>query len=720
MSRRYLLYLQPYFVAALVIIISSLFVGVFATNTAALIAIYVAAVAAVSWYGGIGPALLATTLSYLVANWYFIARGDAFRPNATSFVYLFVCVAIGVFSEMSKRALRRARTNAEQVRLIVESITDGFVVVDKAWQLIYMNRATEEYNRRHLMRGNQPGAGGVFPLTVSDGARAKLRRAGTDRTVVEFEEFYVPWQRWFEFKAAPTDEGGLAIYFRDVTERHRSQEEARKLASIIESSEDAVIGLDLDGNVTSWNQAAEKLYGYAADEVVGRSAVMLLPPNQVDEERNILNKVRRGELLRHFDTVRVRKDGRKIDVSLSVSVIRDDSGQIVGYSKIARDIGDRKRAEQALLEADRRKDDFLALLGHELRNPLAGIVSGVEVLNQLSPGDPDARDVQAIIERQGAHMSRLIDDLLDVSRIVRGKVTLDMQRLDLTAIVRQSAADHKTQFEQKQLTLDVQAPSMPVWVEGDSVRLAQIVGNLFSNAIKFTDPGGCVTVRIAKEPGAEQATLQVSDTGIGMTPKIIGTLFEPFAQAEESLKRSSGGLGLGLAVVKGLIELHQGTIQAASAGAGQGSTFTIRLPVCLGPRPQSVPTATDAHAADPLRVLVVDDNRDVLHVVSKLLKLGGHTVATALDGSTGVELAREFHPDLVLCDIGLPGEMNGYKVAEALRADPVTRWTRLVAVTGFGQDEDRRRAIEAGFDRHMTKPVGYADLVTLIADMDQN
>ena len=187
--------------------------------------------------------------------------------------------------------------------------------------------------------------------------------------MVEFEEFYVPWQRWFEFKAATTDDGGLAIYFRDVTERHRSQEETRKLASIIESSEDAVIGLDLDGNVTTWNQAAEKLYGYTSDEVVGRPVVMLLPAEQEDEEMTILNKVRRGELLRHFDTVRVRKDGRKIDVSLSVSVIRDDSGQVAGYSKIARDIGDRKRAERALLDADRRKDDFLAPPGARAAQP---------------------------------------------------------------------------------------------------------------------------------------------------------------------------------------------------------------------------------------------------------------------------------------------------------------------------------------------------------------
>ncbi|HVU90263.1 MAG TPA: PAS domain S-box protein [Pirellulales bacterium] len=719
MSWRQYSKLLPYLVAFLIIVASSLIISLFATSSSVLIAIYVAAVAAVSWYGGLGPALFATGLSYLIANWFFVPSQDAFRPSAAAFVYLFVCMSIGLFSEISKRAVRRARTNAEQVRLVVESITDGFVVVDSSWRLIYMNRATEEYNRRHLLDGNSPGSDGTFPLTVGDAARDRLRRAAAERATIEFEDFYIPWQRWFEFKAAPTDEGGLAIYFRDVTERRRSDDEARKLALIIESTEDAVIGLDLNANVTSWNQAAEKLYGYKAEEIVGRSVLMILPPDQVDEEKRILSAVRRGELVRHFDTVRMRKGGRPVEVSLSVSVIRDDSGQIVGFSKIARDVSDRKRAEKALLEADRRKDDFLALLGHELRNPLAGIVSGVEVLNQLPAGDPDVRNVLAIIERQAAHMSRLIDDLLDVSRIVRGKITLDLARLDLALVVRQSAADHKSQFEQKQLAFDVQTPSHPVWVEGDSVRLAQVVGNLLDNAVKFTDAGGRISTRVSLDTDTSRAVVEVCDTGIGMTPDTIGSLFEPFAQAEESLERSSGGLGLGLAVVKGLIELHNGTIEATSAGAGQGATFTIRLPTCMSPHPKNQLTDNGSQVTDTLRVLVVDDNRDVLHVVSKLLQLGGHTVATAHDGSSGVELAREFQPDLVLCDIGLPGEMNGYKVAEALRADPATRWTRLVAVTGFGQEEDRRRALAAGFDRHLTKPVGYAELVTLIADIDQ-
>ena len=371
--------------------------------------------------------------------------------------------------------------------------------------------------------------------------------------------------------------------------------------------------------------------------------------------------------MRHYDTVRMHKDGRRVDVSLSVSVIRDESGEIVGCSKISRDIGDRKRAEQALREADRRKDDFLALLGHELRNPLAGIVNGIELLNQPGLGQAESHEVQAIIERQSGHMSRLIDDLLDVSRIVRGKIKLDTQRVDLAALARQTASDHGALVEQSELVLNVDGAAGEVWVDGDPVRLAQVVDNLLNNAVKFTNPGGCLTLTVRAEPASELALLEVRDSGIGMSPDTVATLFEPFAQAKETLERSRGGLGLGLAVVKGLVELHHGTIGAVSAGPDRGSVFTVRLPLRHAPLPQSPDPSNDRVEANHLRVLVVDDNRDVLHLMSKLLTVSGHTVAVAKDGSAGVEAARQFHPDLVLCDIGLPGDMNGYKVAQALR-----------------------------------------------------
>ena len=706
--------LLPYLAAVVAIVAATIISAPVAKNTPLMLAIYIAAVIFAGLYGGFGPAAIATALSYLVVNWFFVEPKYAFLPNSTVFVFFFVCLAIAVFSEVSRRAVRRATVNAEQVRLVVESITDGYVVVDGAWHLTYMNRAAEELEHRYRRQRVGAGLVDLFPVTSGSAARQKLEQAAQDRVTVEFEDFYEPWQRWFEIKASPTEANGLAIYFRDITERKRAEEELRKLALIVESSEDAVIGMDLTGTVTSWNPAAARLYGYSAEEIVGRSITLLVPSDLPNEEPEILAKIRRGEAIRHFDTVRQTKDGRRLDVSISVSPIKDANGAIVGCSKMVRDIADRKRAEEALREADRRKDDFLALLGHELRNPLAGIMNGAQVLNQFRAVDPEARQVQMIIERQAAHMSRLIDDLLDVSRIVRGKITLHWERVDLAALVRQSVEDHRAEIDRRGLALDVDVPAVAFWVGGDAVRLSQVLGNLLNNALKFTDRGGRISVRAQTDPSGKDAVVEVHDSGIGMTPQIVASLFEPFAQAEGALGRSCGGLGLGLAIVKGLVELHRGTIRAESAGPQRGATFSVRLPLCAAPVAPAADAPADVAADDTFRVLIIDDNRDAALPMNKLLSMRGHTVAVAVDGPSGVAKAREFNPDVILCDIGLPGQMNGYDAAQALRADPTTKGAFLVAVTGFGQDEDRRRAALAGFDRHMTKPVSYVDLVALM------
>ena len=413
--------------------------------------------------------------------------------------------------------------------LVVESITDGFAVIDREWRLTYMNRGAEELNRRNLPPGVRPSEAGIFPLTISERGRTKIKQSAAERRTIELEEFHAPWQRWFEFKASPTNNGGFAVYFRDITERKRTEEEMRRLASIIESSEDAVIGMDLEATITSWNPAAERLFGYASEEVIGRTVSMLIPPDHQDEEPALVEKIRRGESTRHFDTVRMTKEGRLLDVSLSVSPIKDGRGRIVGCSKIARDISDRKAVEAALREADRRKDDFLALLGHELRNPLAAIVSGAQVLKEIGSHNAEACEVQALIERQAGHMSRLIDDLLDVSRIVRGKITLHRQPTDLVAILRQIVDDYRSLIRQRGITLDLGAPDA-VFVDGDPTRLAQILGNLLDNAVKFTDRGGAVHVLVRHEPLAQEVVVEVRDSGIGMTPRAMASLFEPFAR----------------------------------------------------------------------------------------------------------------------------------------------------------------------------------------------
>jgi PAS domain S-box-containing protein len=713
---------RPYGAAILAIaaatIVGALLGKVF--DTSVLFATYFAAVTFAAWYGGLGPGLFATALAYLAANWFFVPAKNAFAFNFTSVAFVFVCAAIAIFSEAMRRAIRRASANAQQIVSIVQSITDGFIVVDRQWQITYMNRAAEEFNRRHRRGNNGKTPWDVFVLNLGPSAQTRLNSAAADRVAVEFESFYGPWQRWFDIKASPADAGGLTIYFRDITERKLAEEEQRKLASIIETSEDSVIGMDLTARIVSWNAAAEKLFGYTPEETIGQPISIVSPIEQRDEGLELLARISRGEPIRHYDTVRIAKDGRRIDVSLGVSPIKDAEGKVVGAATIARDITDGKRAEAALREADRRKDDFLALLGHELRNPLAGIVNGIQVLKHIGSMESEVTEIQAIIERQAVHMSRLIDDLLDVSRIARGKVPLRSQRLDLAALVRQTVEDHRPTLRENALSLDLQSSSDPLWIDGDPVRLSQVLGNLLNNAIKFTDKGGQIFIKTRSDENANVAIVEVRDAGIGMTRDTMASLFEPFAQGEGTLGRSRGGLGLGLALVKGLVELHQGAIDAESRGPGQGSAFTIRLPLASAPQRRPAEVETDNSEPECCRVLIIEDNPDVSLPMSKLLKVSGHSTAIASDGPSGMEMARQFNPHVVLCDIGLPGEIDGYGVAKALRADKATRSVFLVAVTGFGQDEDRRRAAEAGFDRHMIKPVDHAGLLELLTGVTED
>ncbi|HEX4607966.1 MAG TPA: response regulator [Urbifossiella sp.] len=372
-----------------------------------------------------------------------------------------------------------------------------------------------------------------------------------------------------------------------------------------------------------------------------------------------------------------------------------------------------RRAEQALRDADRRKDEFLAMLAHELRNPLAPIRTAVEVFRLRDAADPALRRAREIVDRQVAHMGRLIDDLLDVSRIARGKVTLKTERCDLARVVRDMADDYRGTLEAGGLVLDLRLPADPVWVCGDRTRLGQVVGNMLHNARKFTDPGGRVVVEVAADPGA--AVVTVRDTGIGMDADTLRHVFEPFSQADRSLDRSRGGLGLGLALARGLVELHGGTVRAESDGLGTGSVFTTRLP--LDAAAGSPPSAGVLPADRPpaFRVLVIEDNTDAAASLELLLGLLGHEVRIARTGAEGVAAVAAFKPDLVLSDIGLPGGLDGFGVARALRAAQDGHAPYLAALTGYGQPEDRAKALDAGFDIHLTKPVDRAGLERVFA-----
>ena len=374
----------------------------------------------------------------------------------------------------------------------------------------------------------------------------------------------------------------------------------------------------------------------------------------------------------------------------------------------------RKRAEQALREADRRKDEFLAMLAHELRNPLAPIRNAAQVLKLVGDGDAKQRWAREVIERQTQHLTRLVDDLLDVSRITQGKVKLAREPLDLSAVVQRAVEASRPLIDARRHHLTVVPPPEPVRLAGDLTRLVQVVGNLLNNAAKYTDEGGHIRVEAARE-GAE-AVLRVRDDGMGIPPDLLPHVFDLFIQADRSLDRSQGGLGIGLTLVRQLVELHGGRVEARSAGFGQGSELTVRLPAASPGAAEGV-EAVAGESAQPapraLKILLVEDNLDSAEMMTFLLTLGGHEVRTAHDGREALEAARAFLPQAVLCDIGLPG-MNGYELAARLREQPDFRRTPLIALTGYGEEESRRRSREAGFDYHLVKPVEPAALDALL------
>jgi signal transduction histidine kinase len=366
-----------------------------------------------------------------------------------------------------------------------------------------------------------------------------------------------------------------------------------------------------------------------------------------------------------------------------------------------------------LSDADRRKNEFLAVLAHELRNPLGPIRNAAEIIRLANVSLPEeAEQARAIIDRQVGHMARLIDDLLDVSRIVRGKILLRKELVDLSSLVRSTTADHRGEFDKADLNLALDVPLLPTWILGDPTRLAQVLSNILDNARKFTPRDGTITVSLAATPDGT-ALLRVADTGEGVDPMMLEHLFETFSQADRSLDRGRGGLGLGLAIVKGLVELHEGKVSAVSKGMGQGCEIAVMLPLTAAPTERMDVPVGSQPSATALRVLVVEDNLDAAASLKALLQKLGHQVAVAHTGLAALATAREFHPELVLCDIGLADGMTGYVVAEKFREDPEIASAFLVALTGYGREEDRQRAREAGFDLHLIKPIAFDTLQSL-------
>jgi two-component system CheB/CheR fusion protein len=618
-----------------------------------------------------------------------------------------------------------------------------------------------------------------------------------------------------------------------------------ELAAIVESCDDAIISKDLNGTIRSWNQGAERLFGYTADEAIGQSVMMLIPEERAEEEPEIVDRLRRGERIDHFESVRIAKDGRRIHVSLTISPVRDAAGRIVGASKVARDISDRilaaealrekdrqfrvmidalpiaiyttdaagrlthfnpaavefsgrvpelgtdhwcvswklfhpdgtplahdqcpmaialkegravrgeeaiaelpdgtrrwfepfptplfdangklvgginmllditerRRTEAVLREADQRKDEFLAMLAHELRNPLAPIRNSLQILRE-SAADREVVDrVRAIMDRQVSHMVRLVDDLMEVARITRDKIELRKERIGLDEVVRSAVETSQPLIDAFGHRLEISLPAEPLTLEADPIRIAQVLANLLNNAAKYTEPGGQIRL-VAKREGSV-VSISVRDDGVGIAVDMLDKVFDLFRQVGQPLERTQGGLGIGLTLVKRLVEMHGGTIQASSGGVGHGAEFVVRLPLTgrLSDAKQTPPLRSTAISR--WRILVVDDHQDSANSMGALLKLSGADVRTAYDGETALEAIRSYRPSIVLLDIGLPG-MNGYEVARQAREQSEGRHLTLIALTGWGAEDSVRRSREAGIDHHLVKPVDHHALIDLLSSL---
>ncbi|MDC0721401.1 chemotaxis protein CheB [Nannocystis bainbridge] len=517
---------------------------------------------------------------------------------------------------------------------------------------------------------------------------------------------------------------GVVITFVDITDLKSARDSARRLAAIVESSHDAIVALDERAGIVTWNHGAELMFGHGPREAVGRGIDFLATSGE-SPFASAFAAALRGEGSQPVEAMLQRRDGTSLRVLASLSPIRDTQGSRAAVSWIARDITEHERTRQALREsqerfhevdaANRRKTEFLALLGHELRNPLAPIRNATHYLQRTVPATPEMQRAVGMIERQAAHMARLIDDLLDISRISSGKILLKKRREDLAAVAHTVVEDLRGEAARADVTVEFTAREA-IPVDGDAVRLSQCISNILGNAFKFTDPGGRISVVVERRGDA--ALVRVSDTGIGMDPETLARAFEPFAQSDIHLARGHGGLGLGLSLVKALVELHGGEVTATSGGPGRGTEVAIRLPLAAS-APQGQDAGSPAPADNPdgrRRVLVIEDNEDAAQSLSMLLDMWGHVAAVACSGAAGVEAALADPPDVVLCDLSLSGAMDGYEVCRILRGASTTAGALIIAMTGHGLESDKRKVERAGFDMHLIKPVDPEVLARIIHD----
>ncbi|HEY8226559.1 MAG TPA: PAS domain S-box protein [Pyrinomonadaceae bacterium] len=745
-----------------------------------------------------------------------------------------------------RETLQALRASKARINRILESITDLYYSLDKQWRFTDVNRQAELLfgKRRDELIGNVIWE--VFPTSDESALAENLRKAFEKNVPVHSELVWGAFpSAWFEAHIYPS-QSGLSVYLRDITARKAGEASRRQLASIVESSEDAIVSKDLNGVINSWNGGAEQLFGYTAEEAIGKPITILIPEGRDEEEPAILARIRSGRAVEHYETLRRRKDGTLIDISLSVSPVRDEFGNIIGAAKIARNITEQKRAQEAirfqaslldaveqavvatdlegkiiywnsfaerlygwrsddvmssnvveiipsmaakehasvimeqlrdgqswagemivrrrdgseflavvtdspilnakgdligivgvssdvteakraeeertrLLEservarkeaeaANRLKDEFLATLSHELRNPLNVVIGYSEILRRSEDTQSSFVGKAAeVIRRNALAQSQLVSDLLDLSRLQMGKLAITRQPVSLSTIVGDAIETVRTEAEAKEISLKLNVGKESLVIDGDPVRLGQIAWNLLNNAVKFTGAGGSITISLSED--SNQALLTVKDSGQGIPPEFLPHVFEIFRQADASSSRLQGGLGIGLGLVKQLAELHGGRVQAESRGIGKGSEFQVWLPLHQVSVFANPPKKHGANGAlEHKFILVVDDSRETTEMLSRLLQMEGAFVQTARSGKEALKLASERNFDLVISDISMP-EMDGYQLLRRLRKLPSMDEVPALALTGFDRISDVNRARAEGFAEHFTKPLDIEKLL---------
>lgn len=689
----------------------------------------VAAIALTAWLGGFRPALLSAALTFVSINLFLVrTRAWGWEQVAGGLMFAGVSLLIASAARAVARSRREAAHQTQRLQAMFRQAAVGITHVALDGRLLRVNqrfaaivgRPPEAVPGMHCDALVHPSDAAAFHGALTEmaaGSRAELaedlRCRRPDGTSI-----------WVHVAVAPlVDEEGqpesLIAVVEDIHERRMAEERARL------HEERARLALDIARLGTwSWTAGAAVLEAdERTREICGFPAT---GPVRMD-----LVKAR----IHHDDWQRVRDAGVQAFAAGRLNAeefrfVHEDGAVrwVVGRGQVmppgdeamaprvmlgsVLDVTARRMAEEALRLADRQKDDFLALLSHELRNPLAPIRTAVHLLKLRHPPDQDTQRLHGVIERQVQHLVRLVDDLLDVSRVLRGRIELRPETLDVATVVAMAVETIRPTIDAQHQHLALDLPAEPLHVHGDQVRLAQVIGNLLHNASKFSDRGATLTLSATHE--ASDVVIAIGDRGAGIAPEVLPTIFEPFVQADRSLERSQGGLGIGLTLVRKIVELHGGIVSATSAGLGRGSAFVIHLAAVPPPKHMAPPEPVPAPVLRPgLRVLVVDDNVDAADSLASLLRQRGLVVSVAHNGQDALAGAVEQQPDVVLLDIGLPG-MNGYEVAAALRRQP-GGGPALVAITGYGQDADARRAEAAGFDRHLVKPVDAGELEQVLA-----